>query len=277
MHTRRRAPRSFLALIRLAILFVVVAVPTVAKAQVPSMQALMLGGFWSRVDSARVQQTAAGTQISIETGYIAPQLMGLIDGAISGKSFTATMQLATFPTVGSSTLLKADGARVQSVDLPAANALVKGRALLGVKFALAGAPASGPTTTIPPSNPLGVYLQPDHFRIDFDSLVGTTVMSVQKMTVVMPAQRANIPQLVLTYSTTSRSTEAQAFMSGLQQWLTSQTTRNGTLTFLTNDFKSNLLTIHYQGLRVLSNNISGTTATATFAVAGISVSNVLMR
>jgi len=135
MQTRRRAHRSPAALIRL--LFVTLAAPTAANAQ--SMQALMISGAWTRVDSARSLQTplptgALGTQLSIQTNYVAPSLLTFIEASLIGKAPTGTIQLATMPATGSVTLLKVDGTRLQSVDLPAADASKTTPTLLGVKF-----------------------------------------------------------------------------------------------------------------------------------------------
>jgi hypothetical protein len=140
-----------------------------------------------------------------------------------------------------------------------------------VKFAQAPFESGKPTTS-PPVNTRGQFLRSSNFHLQFDSLDATSAISIAGMSVVLPdaVRGGSLPQLVLRYNAGSTGS-AQTFVKGLQQWLRSQTSRNGTLTFLDTDFRTPLLVVRYRGLRVVSNTAGTATPTATFTMTGISV------
>jgi hypothetical protein len=174
--------------------------------------------------------------------------------------------------------LKIGTARIQEVDLPAANT-TDSPVMVGVTFAPALFESGKPTTGPMEANPLHVVLHSSYFRMQIDSLDAAYVMSVSGVAVRLPdaLKGINLPQLVVTYNTSPTNAYKQAFVSGLQKWYQSQTTRNGMLTFYMPDLKTILLVVRYRGLRVTSiNTPTSGPSTATFAMTGISVQGPVM-
>jgi hypothetical protein len=240
------------------------------------MSALMINTYWSGwMNQAQVLQTAlptggTGAGISVQTSYLAPPLLDLIAQSMAGKLSTPALQLATYSSNGQPLTLVKLVSRIQQIDLPAVDASNTGPVLVGVKFAQAPF-ESGKPTTFPPANPKVQVLRSSNFHLQFDSLDATTAISIAGMSVVLPdvMKGGGLPQLVLRYSATTGS--AQTFIKGLQQWFQSQTSRNGTLTFLDTDLRTPILIVRYRGLRVVSNSVGTATPTATFTMTGINL------
>jgi hypothetical protein len=270
------ARRSLLATLPAAAVMAAAAVPASANAQ---LQALMVGGYWSGwMNQGHVSQTALPTggiaaQLSVRTNYLSPSLLDFIAQSVAGKVVYTTIQYATFTaTAQPLSLLKISNTRIQEVDLPPTDSRKTDTVQVGVTFMQAPVETGKPT--YPTGNPTGPALHYNSFHLQFDSLDATSAIAINGMAVRLPdvLKGLNLPQLVLTYSVSPTSPSSQAFAKGLQTWFSSQTTRNGTLTFFATDFTTRLLIVHYRGLRVLSINNAGTSApTATFVMSGISI------
>lgn len=276
MTDRRRTFRRRAAVVRVATILIVAGAPAAADAQTSNRQALMIGGTWSGwIDSAQVAQStlstgAISTQVSIQTSYLAAPLLNFIAASVAGKLPSTKLALSTFSSSGSQiSLVNIGYPRIQEVDLPAADARNTGPIFVGVKFAPATAEMGTPTS-YPGSNPPGQALHGNYFHLKFDSLDATTATSIAPMSVVLAEVfKGNLPQLVLT--TTTAQPAYSTWSSGLQTWLKSQTTRNGTLTFLASDFKTTLLLVRFGGVRVKSiiNTTTGPVVTFTMTAIGI--------
>lgn len=271
------ARRSLLAILPAAAVMAAAAVPASANAQ---LQALMVGSYWSGwMNQGLVSQTALPTggtaaQLTVRTNYLSPSLLDFIAQSVAGKATYTTLQYATFTaTAQPLSLLKIANTRIQEVDLPAADSRKADTVQVGVVFTQAPF-ETGKPTTYPPGNPAGMALHYNYFHLQFDSLDATSAIAINGMAVRLPdvLKGVNLPQLVLTYGVSSTNAASQTFAKGLQAWFSSQTTRNGTLTFLATDFRTPLLVVHYRGLHVLSIINVGTSApTATFTMSGISI------
>lgn len=274
MSVGHRAHRSCFALTWLAALGNIAAMPAVAKAQ---MQALMVNGVWSgwmsqgSLNQAPLPTGGLGAQVTVQTNYLGGPLLDFVTASIAGKVATAPMMYATYNSLlQGMNAWKIGAARIQRVDLPAANAAIAGPTFVGVTFAPALYEAAGKPTSSPPGNPRGQALMSNLFHLQFDSLDATSAMAIASMPIFLPnvLKGENLPQLVLTYSLVATSS-SQAFDKGLRAWLASQTTRNGTLTFFMAGFTTPLLVEHFRGLRVVSINATSAGMVATFTMTGI--------
>lgn len=279
MSARHRVHRSSFALTQIAAAGIIAAMPAVANAQ---MQAVMIGGVWSgwmsqgSVSQAALPTGGLGTQVMVKTNYLGGPLLDFITASIAGKVATTSLMYASYNSLGQGlNAWKIGGARIQRVDLPTANAATAIPTFVGVTFGQALAEAGGKPTSGPPGNPRGQALQSNLFHLQFDSLDATTAMAIDSMPIFLPnvLKGENLPQLRLTYSVASTSS-SQAFDKALHAWLTSQTLRNGTLTFFTTGFTTPLLVEHFRGLRVVSINGAGASMVATFTMTGISLGAV---
>ncbi len=128
MSATRRPRCSPFAVIRVATFVVAVALPAAASGQTSSMQALMIGTSWSGwMNQGQVLQTALPTggtaaQVTVLTNYLASPLLDFITASVAGKSVSTPLQFATYTSTAQPvSLLKIAGARIQEVDLPAAD------------------------------------------------------------------------------------------------------------------------------------------------------------
>lgn len=270
------ARRSLLAILPAAAVMAG-ALPASANAQ---LQALMIGSYWSGwMTQGLVSQTALPTggtaaQLTVRTNYLSPSLLDFVAQSVAGKVAYTTVQYATFTANAQPiSLLKIANTRIQEVDLPAADARKADTVQVGVTFAQAPFETGKPATW-PPGNPQGQGLRSNYFHLQFDSLDATSAIAINGMAVRLPdvLKGVNLPQLMLTYTVSPTNGASQTFAKGLQAWFSSQTSRNGTLTFFASDSRTPLLIVHYRGLHVLSINNPGTSApTATFMMSGISI------
>lgn len=270
-----RTFRRRLTIARAGITLVVVgAVPAIAGGQTSTRYAVALGSTWiGWADSAQVIETAlatggVGAQATIQTSYVSSPLLDLIAASVAGKSPTTPVQVASYSyTLSPVSLLKIGSTWIQEVDVPRADASHTGPALVRVKFAQAISELSKPTTS-PGSNLLGQMLHANYFHLQFDSLDATTAISIAPMAIRLPdvLKGINLPQLVLTTAASS-----PVWNTGIQKWLTSQTARNGTLTFLASNLSTPLLVVRYLGVRVKSIDTSTGAPIVTFTMTGIRI------
>lgn len=279
MPAEYRLPRSAIALTRWAVFLAAGVVPTAAWSQTSNVQALMIGTAWvGWMNQAQVLETplatgGTGAQVTVQTNYVSPSLLDFISLSLAGKVSTTPLQLATYTSSGAAvSLMKLLNTRLQEVDLPAVDARSSSFVLVGVKFAQAPYETAVPTTH-PMSNPIGQVLHSNLFHLQFDSLDATSAMAIGRMTVLLPnvMKGVDLPQLALTYAVSATNLASENFAKGLQKWFLSQTTRNGTLTFLASDMRTALLVVRFRGLRVTANTAGTSTPTATFSMTGISV------
>lgn len=282
MKARRTTVRA--ATMRVAAIVIAAGTPAAADAQSWNVQGVTsmstTWGAW--VTGAQVLQTVLSTggaaaQLTVQTSYLPTPLLDFIAATLGGKAPSTKLLLTTVSSTGTlSSLMSIGGTHLQEIDLPAADAGNIGPAPVGLTFAAASA-AVGKPSVFPPGNLPGQDLHARYFHLQFDSLDATTAMVVKSMKIVLPdALQGKLPQLVLTYSVSTTSGPSQTFANGLQKWFASQTTRNGTLTFFTSDFKTPLMVERFRGLRVLSiNTINPAAPIATFALTGISVQSAV--
>jgi hypothetical protein len=269
----------------MAALLTIAAAPTATMAQ--NRQALMIGSYWvGWMNESQVVQAplpnGPGAQLTVYTSYLSTPFLDLITTSVAGKVAPTNLQLATYSTTTGlpMSLLKITNARIQEIDLPAANAAQIMDAIAVVKFAPAIAEAAGKPTVFPPGNTRGQNLLSNNFRFQLDSIYSSPAASVASMRILLPdaTKGVNLPQLMITY--TESSANEPVLANAVQRWLTSQITQNGSLTFYLPDLKTPLLAVRFRGLRVLSNavvstmiknGITHTTSAASFSMIGISV------
>ena len=280
-------PRPGLSLVRTAQVAVVASLTSIAAAssahaqQYPStMQAVMVNGVWSAwMQQADVVQTAnpkggLNAQVTLHSNYLGAPLMELVTMALVGKQIDAKLELATFSFNNGAPLsaLHLVRPQVTEVNLPGADATTDAVASFGVKFSQVPAESGTPSSGKPSATQKSNLIYTRNFRFDVDSLPGKPVVSVAPLVIPASAvvKAAPYPTLIVSASPLANVAQQQ-WLAECQRWLASGQPRNGTLTFLSPNLTTPVLTERFTGLRVASIATVSGRPTVTLTMTAMSI------
>jgi hypothetical protein len=270
--------RSPLVLMLLLLVMASHAGAQASRSYITNRQALAVNGGWTGyMKQASLAQTPApdggiATQLTVESSMLDGPLMSLVSNTLVGAVKPVDIQLVTYDMhmtpVNTTTMANA---RLQEIDFPAADASSTAALSFTVKFA----PAVTQTGTAAPKEPPPLTANvkgavASRFTFAIDGLPGNYVAGVGPIAVTATEKGALLPGLVATYRFAA-TPQGQQQLAQLQQWFASGQPRNGTLTFLSPDFKTAVLVEQFSGLRVTGVSTSAGTSIVNMAMSGMRI------